>query len=148
MAVYGLSVFIETPPHLRKGRKRYIVISFLITTLRALTGSLDMAWHFQQLFPATSAIDYYQLMMRNWRVWYRILSDVSMNLVVLLGEALLVSHWPAFPVHLLISRNIIGLSLLDHLCWVSLGGNTSRMYKHSGVQYVNLFAGNSGKRLT
>ncbi|KAJ2924786.1 hypothetical protein H1R20_g12306, partial [Candolleomyces eurysporus] len=90
MAVYGLSVFMETPQHLRKGRRRYIIISFLITTLRALTGSLDMAWHFQQLFTATSTIEYYQLMMKNWRVWYRILSDVSMNVVVLIGEALLV----------------------------------------------------------
>ncbi|KAJ2921770.1 hypothetical protein H1R20_g15322, partial [Candolleomyces eurysporus] len=90
MAVYGLSVFMETPQHLRKGRRRYIIISFLITTLRALTGSLDMAWHFQQLFAATSTIEYYQLMMKNWRVWYRILSDVSMNVVVLIGEALLV----------------------------------------------------------
>lgn len=93
MAVYGLSVFLETPQQSRKGRKRYIVISFLITALRALTSSLDMAWHFQQLFTATSTMEYFQLMMMNGRDWHRILSDVSMNVVVLLGEALLVSHW-------------------------------------------------------
>ena len=43
MALYGLSVFLETPAPQRKGRKRYIAASFAITAFSAVSASLDMA---------------------------------------------------------------------------------------------------------
>ncbi|RXW18364.1 hypothetical protein EST38_g7492 [Candolleomyces aberdarensis] len=47
MALYGLSFLLETPKDMRKGRRRYIVISFVITVLATLNGSTQSAWFFQ-----------------------------------------------------------------------------------------------------
>ncbi|RXW18368.1 hypothetical protein EST38_g7496 [Candolleomyces aberdarensis] len=61
MSLYGLSVFLETPKHLRQGRRKYIMLSFLITILSALTGALDIAWMFQVLFRTTSGSEFFDV---------------------------------------------------------------------------------------
>ena len=91
MALYGLSVFLETPKELRKGRTPYIVISFLISVLSALTASLDVVWIFDQLFGATSGIGFFQNLMTNAESWERFLSSAAMAVVIFVGDLLLVS---------------------------------------------------------
>ncbi|RXW18366.1 hypothetical protein EST38_g7494 [Candolleomyces aberdarensis] len=106
MAIYGLSVFFETPKELRKGRGRYILISMALTVLLCLTASLEMAWYFQNLFGATSGIGFAQIASKNASTWVRILSSGTSSLLILIGDALLVfrcyaiwSHhrWVAVP---------------------------------------------------
>ena len=95
MALYGLSVFWETPESQRKGRKRYIATSFVITVLSALTGSLDMANYFHILSESTSPRHWQELMMPNFiEDWKYYLSSTGVGLVIMIGDALLVRVVP------------------------------------------------------
>jgi MFS family permease len=92
MALYGLSVFLETPKPQRKGRKRYIAASFIITVLSSLAGSLDMANFFQSLFRATSPSHWRELVEAEfYSSWKYLLGYTSAGLYVAIGDALLVS---------------------------------------------------------
>lgn len=91
MAFYGLSVFLETPEHLRKGRKRYIAISFAITCLSALIASVDMANEFQMLFQSTSPLHSARVVLDNADDWKPRLSSAVLGILVWIGDALLVS---------------------------------------------------------
>lgn len=91
MALYGLSVFLETPRQLRKGRHRYIVISFVITILVTLNGSLETAWFFQQIFTASSGLKFVANVNKNSGAWTRMADLSSIALIMFLGDALLVS---------------------------------------------------------
>lgn len=90
MALYGLSVFLETPPHLRKGRKRYIITSFALTILSGLAASLDMASDFQILFEAHSPSDWIALHAKYGDSWERRLNVAAMGLLLLIADGLLV----------------------------------------------------------
>ena len=94
MAFYGLSVFLETPEHLRKGRKRYIAASFVITALSVFTASLDMANYFQLLFQSTSGRHWYELLDKYLIDWEQQLSTAGLGCLLLIGDALLVSIVP------------------------------------------------------
>jgi hypothetical protein len=91
MALYGLSVFLETPKPLRKGRKRYIAVSFAITALAALSASLEMARYFQVLFNSTSPSHWRELMQADGDNWKYLVGDTSIAFIILIGDALLVS---------------------------------------------------------
>lgn len=90
MAVYGLSVFMETPKPLRKGRTRYIVISFTLLGLVALSTILDAFEIFEWTFEATSPIGYLRIVQTNMRSWQRYLSLVCIIIQVTIGDLLLV----------------------------------------------------------
>ena len=91
MAIYGLSVFLETPKHLRKGRFPFIVLSFVITIFTALSGSLDAVWIFQHLFRASSGESFYDALLEDVdSSWGRILSLAAFTVVIIIGDALLV----------------------------------------------------------
>lgn len=92
MALYGLSVFLETPKELRRGRRRYIIMSFLLTAFSTLASSLDIAWFFNQVFGATSGAAAFRMMMRNDRRWERILSTSSFVVIIFLGGVMMVSR--------------------------------------------------------
>ena len=95
MALYGLLAFLETPESQRKGRKRYIAASAVITVLSALTGSLDMANYFQALFKSTSPGHWAELMNTDSQEdWKDLLSLTGLGLVILIGDALLVRVVP------------------------------------------------------
>ena len=91
MALYGLSVFLETPEPLRKGRKRYIAVSFGITTISAFTASLDMADYFQTLFKSTSPSHWQELFSAFSKEWGYFASSAGLALIIMIGDALLVS---------------------------------------------------------
>ena len=91
MAIYGLSVFLETPKASRKGRTRYIVVSVIITLLAAFSASLDMAVYFQVLFQATSPTDWQMRLQGIALQWRTLLSGVCVAVLVWIGDALLVS---------------------------------------------------------
>ncbi|RXW18592.1 hypothetical protein EST38_g7264 [Candolleomyces aberdarensis] len=101
MALYGLSVFLETPESLRKGRKRYIAASFVITILSAFTTSLDIAGYFQVLFQSTSPGHWGELIVGYSQDWEHLVSTAGNGVIILLGDALLVyrcyiicvEHW-------------------------------------------------------
>jgi hypothetical protein len=90
MSLYGLTVFLETPEPQRKGRKRYIVASFVITVLSSLMASLDMANDFQSLFKSTSPNHWRELLLLNLRDWKYILGYIAGGLGIAVGDALLV----------------------------------------------------------
>jgi hypothetical protein len=116
MSLYGLTVFLETPEPQRKGRKRYIVASFVITVLFSFGASLDMANYFQSLFKSTSPSHWYELLLLNVLEWkYRVGYTVG-GLFIAVGDALLVGAVP----NLRLSGNthgtfVAGVSLLYHL---------------------------------
>ena len=91
MALYGLLVFLETPEPLRKGRKRYIAVSFGITTISAFTASLDMADYFQTLFKSTSPGHWRELYNGYHEEWGYLVSGAGLGLIIMIGDALLVS---------------------------------------------------------
>ena len=90
MAIYGLSVFLETPKDLRKGRTRYIVISFLLAGIDTFGASLNSYEIFKCLFEATSAVGYLDMVDQNIRTWPRYVSLVTIILTILIGDLLLV----------------------------------------------------------
>ncbi|KAJ2936630.1 hypothetical protein H1R20_g455, partial [Candolleomyces eurysporus] len=90
MAIYGFSVFLETPKELRKGRTPYIVLSLIITTLAVLSSSLDCAWLFEGLLGSTSGSGFLANLGKNGRSWKRFLSVGASMVTVSLGDALLV----------------------------------------------------------
>ena len=93
MALYGLAAFFETSKIQRKGRALYIVISFLITVLSALSASLDCFWIFRCLFEATSAMGFYDTTDKYARSWERLASVACFTVVIFIGDGLLVSGY-------------------------------------------------------
>jgi hypothetical protein len=91
MALYGLSVFLETPYHLRKGRKRYIAASLLITTLATLSASLDMETYFQVLLGSSSGRHWLNLFSNTSNKWDAQLSYAAVGCFILIADGLLVS---------------------------------------------------------
>jgi hypothetical protein len=91
MSIYGLSVFLETPKAMRKGRTRYIVVSFLLSGLSILVASLDAAWIFGLLFASTSGYDFSYKFAPSTLTWERYLSNAATTAIILIGDVLLVS---------------------------------------------------------
>ncbi|KAJ2936648.1 hypothetical protein H1R20_g467, partial [Candolleomyces eurysporus] len=90
ISIYGLSVYLETPKNLRKGKTRYIALSLLITALTVFSTSLDSAWMFGALFADNSGNGFRQSMTRDARSWKRFTSLGLSMATVVLGDALLV----------------------------------------------------------
>lgn len=107
MALYGLSVFLETPRQLRKGRKPYIVASFCITALAALTASVDMASYFHILFDSISARNWLQLYLESERSWERMLNVGAMGCLLLIADGLLVSVLDSISCQLLEGHDLL-----------------------------------------
>jgi hypothetical protein len=80
MALYGLSVFLETAQHLRKGRRRYIATNFTITMLVALSASIDVAQYFQVLLQSSSGRRLIQIVQSSEGEWERTLSTAAILL--------------------------------------------------------------------
>ena len=116
MSLYGLTVFLETPESQRKGRKRYVVASFMITVLFFFGASFDMAYYFQALFKSTSPSHWYELFQLGGESWNYIVGYTVSRLYITIGDALLVGAMP----DLRLSGNahgnfVAGVSLLYHL---------------------------------
>jgi hypothetical protein len=90
MSIYGLVVFLETPKHLREGRRRYIFISFFITLATILHVSLDVYWIFDMLFHATTPINFLEIAGDHYRTWGRITTISVLTAVISVGDFLLV----------------------------------------------------------
>jgi hypothetical protein len=120
MSLYGLSVFLETPEAQRKGHRRYIVISIVLTGLFSISASLDMANYFQTLFKSTSLRHWYNLLELNFHQdWKFLLGYAAVGTYVAVGDALLVRAVP----DLRLSGNAHGffvasVSLLYNLCGI------------------------------
>jgi hypothetical protein len=107
MALYGLSVFLETSEPLRRGRKRYIATSFVITALSALSASIDTANYFQVIFKIASLDQWSELLHVSFSEWKYWVSAAAVGLGTMIGEALLVRavlyfHQPSGKAHALI----------------------------------------------
>jgi hypothetical protein len=61
MTLYSLSAFAETSKSLKKGRRRYIAASCVITGLLIFTTSLSVANNFQILLESTSGRHWVEL---------------------------------------------------------------------------------------
>lgn len=93
MAIYGLSVFLETPKPERKGRVLYIVLSFIIMTLSAFCTALNTALIYHNLLEARSGIGFILVVQRDMAsgLPLLILSNCSLRFLVMIGDALMVS---------------------------------------------------------
>jgi MFS family permease len=91
MAVYGLVVFLEAPAPQRKGRKRYMAASFMITIVFSFAGSLDMANAFQPFFSSTSPSHWRELVRLDYyESWRFLVTYIGVGLYIAIGDALLV----------------------------------------------------------
>jgi hypothetical protein len=93
MCLYGLSVFLETPKPLRKGRARFIILSFAIWILSAIPASIDSWVNFEDLFAAgPSGIDFQRQLSRPpaGHRWIPPLNQILLLLYITLGEILMV----------------------------------------------------------
>lgn len=52
MCLYGLTLFLETPTSLRRGRVLYVVVSFMILTLNIMTTAPNNYTNYQNLYNA------------------------------------------------------------------------------------------------
>ncbi|EAU87894.2 hypothetical protein CC1G_01541 [Coprinopsis cinerea okayama7 len=89
MCLYGLSVFLETPKDLRSGRIPYIVVSFVIFALSALTAVVDMYDIFRCLFEATSPRDFYLVWDKYADSYLRVLSLASLSVFIWVADGLM-----------------------------------------------------------
>lgn len=120
MALYGFSVFCETPRNQRRGRRRYIVISFTIATLSSFSAALDNYWNFKCLLEASSPLEYPKMMAKYWRTWERLATLLSFAIVTFIGDALLVYrcfimwrhrwHFTVLPILAYIASVVVGLA--------------------------------------
>ncbi|EAU82939.2 hypothetical protein CC1G_09201 [Coprinopsis cinerea okayama7 len=69
MVLYGLTIFLDTPASLRKGRARYIVLSFIILVLSALAVIFDLFVQFETLYYSGPGIEHARAMSRNFGHW-------------------------------------------------------------------------------
>jgi hypothetical protein len=116
MSLYGLTVFLETPEPQRKGRKRYIVASFIITVLFSFAASLDMADCFQTLFKSTSPSHWRELLRVNFLNWKHFVGYTAVGLFIAIGDALLVGAVPDLRLYYNAQGTFAaGVSLLYHL---------------------------------
>ncbi|EAU87201.1 hypothetical protein CC1G_10480 [Coprinopsis cinerea okayama7 len=89
MCLYGLSVFLDTPKALRKGRLPYIAISAAILILSALATALDAYTDFTAMFFSMGPRAYYEAAFAMEGQWPRFLSVTCLEVYVLLGDGLL-----------------------------------------------------------
>ena len=94
MSIYGLTVYLETPPSIRKGRIPYIIISFLLFGLLGLSSVLDLSFLFRLLFNSTSPEDFIYLRQET-NDWSVVLSQTLNNVVTFLGDGLMVCNSPS-----------------------------------------------------
>ncbi|KAH6881239.1 hypothetical protein BKA70DRAFT_1125905 [Coprinopsis sp. MPI-PUGE-AT-0042] len=103
MCLYGLSVFLETPKlgfqhkQLRKGRARFIILSFTIWILSAIPASIDSWVNFEDLFRSgPSGIDFLKQTSGPpaGHRWIAPLNQILLLLYITLGEILMV--WRCF----------------------------------------------------
>jgi hypothetical protein len=90
MALYDLSVFTETPKELRRGRTRYIVLSFIITAPKIFQVGLDKSWGFRVLFEAGSPDGWIEMHQRYREWWVRFASMGAYTAITIIGDGLLV----------------------------------------------------------
>ncbi|EAU87221.2 hypothetical protein CC1G_10500 [Coprinopsis cinerea okayama7 len=113
MVLYGLSVFLETPRPLRKGRTPYIVVSFVIFSLAAITAAIDCYVAFERIFASTSGEHYIELWREDLRGWRKILSNSLASVYVVIGDGLLL--WRAY----IIWRDRWMVMILPTLCYLA-----------------------------
>ncbi|KAJ2921241.1 hypothetical protein H1R20_g15854, partial [Candolleomyces eurysporus] len=92
MALYGLSVFLESPKERRRGRARYIVVSFVITLLKSLLAIVHMIWVFRTVFETTEplGLSFQATVAKYARTWERYFSITVLTVAIIIGDALLV----------------------------------------------------------
>ncbi|EAU83014.2 hypothetical protein CC1G_08951 [Coprinopsis cinerea okayama7 len=61
MFLYSLSVFLETPRHLQKGRIPYMIISFIILAISIIGTCIGANIQFNSYYHATSGLEFFQI---------------------------------------------------------------------------------------
>ncbi|KAG2004154.1 hypothetical protein CC2G_002744 [Coprinopsis cinerea AmutBmut pab1-1] len=89
MCIYGLTVFVDTPSSSRKGRRPYMIVSFIILITWCITAALDAYSVFRSLSESTSGEEFYRLTVSFEGEWFRVLSLFSLFLGLFVGDGLL-----------------------------------------------------------
>ena len=92
MCIYGLSLYFETPKHIRHGRLPYIIISWTIFILFCLsqTGDAVQAFSFLYHGEADDPISILKLRQKDDHTWWRLGSSSCIYLVNWIADGLLV----------------------------------------------------------
>ncbi|KAJ2918804.1 hypothetical protein MD484_g1639, partial [Candolleomyces efflorescens] len=91
MCIYGLSLYFETPKHIRHGRLPYIIISWTIFILFCLsqTGDAVQAFSFLYHGEADDPISILKLRQKDDHTWWRLGSSSCIYLVNWIADGLL-----------------------------------------------------------
>ncbi|KAH6906852.1 hypothetical protein BKA70DRAFT_399566 [Coprinopsis sp. MPI-PUGE-AT-0042] len=93
MCFYSLSVFLHTSKERRKGRARFIVISFMIWIMFTVMTGLEASTDFETLYTSDgTGISYINRQAELWsnRLWWLGLHDLSLYSFIALGDGLMV----------------------------------------------------------
>ncbi|KAH6917766.1 hypothetical protein BKA70DRAFT_1415813 [Coprinopsis sp. MPI-PUGE-AT-0042] len=93
MCFYSLSVFLHTSKERRKGRARFIVISFMIWIMFTFMTGLEASTDFETLYTSDgTGISYINRQAELWsnRLWWLGLHDLSLYSFIALGDGLMV----------------------------------------------------------
>lgn len=143
MALYGLSVFLETPKPQREGRGMYIFISLLITTLAVVGASLDSYHIFKVLMEATSTMSFMEMSKKYVKSWERVTSVFCSIIIIFIGDTLLVCLSPCRvslrPLPQILTF-VSGLPMLRHLEASLVCRRSPSSYLHRVCRYVVPFS--------
>ncbi|TFK21424.1 hypothetical protein FA15DRAFT_624011 [Coprinopsis marcescibilis] len=118
MFLYGLSVYLESPASLRKGRSPYIFLSFIIFAMACISGTIDCAFLFKVFMASTSPYDFLVQFIELDGTPVRFTSEVMFTIVVFIGDGLLLYRcfiiWSD-------KRLVIILPTLTYLAGVGMG---------------------------
>ncbi|KAF9524549.1 hypothetical protein CPB83DRAFT_897817 [Crepidotus variabilis] len=89
MCTYGLIIFMESPQSRRQGRRRYIIISFLILVLTVLSEVGDEYQEFQLLANPGGTLQAMSLRGSDDHTWWAVGSTSCSTVVNWIGEGLL-----------------------------------------------------------
>ncbi|EAU87219.1 hypothetical protein CC1G_10498 [Coprinopsis cinerea okayama7 len=89
MVLYGLSVFLETPQSLKKGRLPYVAISFLILVMSGIPMGIDTFGFFDCLYRVGGGRPFLRCIVETQYLWYNVCSTVLTQLLIILGDGIL-----------------------------------------------------------
>jgi len=127
MCLYGLSLYMETTPELRKGRRRYIIISFVLVVMSSIPTGMDAWLNYQYVFlSATGGKNYSDAVTTvdgQINNWFPPLYVVILTMGMVTGECLMVgtvsmpcvSPQSLFRIHTNIVNGWIDLQMFHYL---------------------------------
>ncbi|KAG2005012.1 hypothetical protein CC2G_003512 [Coprinopsis cinerea AmutBmut pab1-1] len=127
MTIYGISIFLDAPKSIRKGRLPYIILNLIILFLSTLATVLDAYTDFTAMFFAFGPREYYAAAFELEGQWPRLLSVTCLEVYILLGDGLLLYRC------YIIWKDFIWSLILPALLYLSIIGVTITRFVLRGL---------------